>query len=99
MRQPNTSILIVDDDAAILESLELVLGEDHLIVLCASAEAALERLDLRPFSVVLCDVSLPGASGESLLATIKASWPGTEVVMITGGGDVQTAVRCMRLGA
>jgi DNA-binding NtrC family response regulator len=49
--------------------------------------------------VVLCDVTLPGASGEALLASIKASFPGTEAVMITGGGDVQTAVRCMRLGA
>jgi DNA-binding NtrC family response regulator len=99
MRNPHTSVLVVDDEPAIVEALELVLGEEHQLVTCGTAEEALERLDRRPFSVALCDINLPGASGESLLAAIKASWPGTEVVMITGGGDVQTAVRCMRLGA
>jgi len=99
MRTPGASILIVDDDASICEALEMILGEDHQVVTCSTAEAALERLDHKPFSVVLCDINLPGANGESLLAAIKATWPSTEVVMITGGKDVQTAVRCMRLGA
>jgi len=99
MRPLDSSVLIVDDDAAILESLELVLGEDYQVVTSPSSEDALQRLDQRGFAVVLCDITLPGASGESLLAAIKASWPGTEVVMITGGGDVNTAVRCMRMGA
>jgi DNA-binding NtrC family response regulator len=99
MRNPATSILIVDDDASILESLEMVLSEAHHVVTCATAEDALERLAQRPFSAVLCDINLPGANGETLLAAVKASWPSTEVVMITGDKDVQTAVRCMRLGA
>jgi DNA-binding NtrC family response regulator len=94
-----TSILVVDDDAAVLESLDLALSDRFKAHACASAEEALELLEKRVFSCVLCDIGLPGMGGEQLLGVIKAQWPATEVVMITAGRDVAQAVRCMRLGA
>jgi two-component system response regulator AtoC len=99
MPTPLSNVLLIDDDPAVLEALDLVLADAYRVYPCASAEAALEELDRRPFSVALCDVNLPGISGESLLASLKASWPNTQVIMITGDRDLQTAVRCMRLGA
>jgi two-component system response regulator AtoC len=99
MPTPNANLLIVDDDATLLDALDMVLGDQFKIFSCLSAENALEELEKRPFSIALCDVHLSGLSGEALLATIKTNWPGTEVIMITGGKDLQTAVRCMRLGA
>ncbi|HXC65442.1 MAG TPA: sigma 54-interacting transcriptional regulator, partial [bacterium] len=82
-----------------LEALEEALGDAYFFQRCTTADQALEALDLRPFSVAICDVNLPGQSGESVLAAVKSRWPGTEVIMVTGGRDLQTAVRCMRLGA
>ena len=99
MATPTSNLLLVDDDPSVLEALDLVLGDQYRIFRCLNAEQALEELDKRPFSVALCDVNLPAISGETLLASIKTSWPHTEVIMITGGRDLQTAVRCMRLGA
>jgi DNA-binding NtrC family response regulator len=99
MPTPNPNLLIVDDDATLLDALDMVLGDHFRIFSCLDAEKALEELEKRPYRIALCDVHLPGLSGEALLAAIKSSWPATEVIMITGGKDLQTAVRCMRLGA
>jgi DNA-binding NtrC family response regulator len=99
MPTPNANLLIVDDDATLLDALDMVLGDHFRIYACTSAEKALEELEKRPYNIALCDVHLPGMSGETLLATIKSSWPGVEVIMITAGKDLQTAVRCMRMGA
>ncbi len=77
----------------------MALGEAFHAVCVGTSEDALERLSQRPFSVVLCDINLPRMNGEALLSAVKSSWPNTEVVMVTGEKDVQTAVRCMRLGA
>ena len=99
MRANLPSILLVDDEAAVLEALDLALSDDFQTLTCSSAEAAMALLDQRVFSAVLCDITLPGASGEALLSNIKASWPNTEVIMVTGARDLNQAVRCMRLGA
>ena len=93
------SVLIVDDDPSIREALTLALEDEFQVNAVQSVEEALPRLGESLVAVVLCDVTLPGASGEVLLAQIKTSWPGTEVVMLSGARDVELAVRCMRMGA
>jgi DNA-binding NtrC family response regulator len=92
-------LLLIDDDASALDALSLGLEDHFEIQGVASAEAGLEALEAAHFDAVLCDLSLPGMSGEDLLERVRRSWPGTEVVMLSGARDVEIAVRCMRAGA
>jgi DNA-binding NtrC family response regulator len=94
-----SQILIVEDQESVREALKLALEDEFRITAVASAEEALQLLQERSFAVAICDIGLPGMSGESLLLAIKASWPSTEVVMVTGLRDVEQAVRCMKSGA
>jgi two-component system response regulator AtoC len=93
------SVLLIDDEPSVCEALELALEDHFQVTACGSAEAGIELLDKNVYAVVVCDIGLPGASGESLLASVKSAWPGTEVVMLTAARDVQQAVRCMRIGS
>ncbi len=92
-------ILIVEDEPSVQEALRLLLEEQYQIVAVPSAEEALKLLEREPFSVALVDIGLPGMGGEELLSVLRASWPGTEVVIITAAKDVEQAVRCMKNGA
>jgi DNA-binding NtrC family response regulator len=92
-------LLLIDDDASALEALSLGLEDDFVLRTAASAEEGLELLASAQFDAVLCDLSLPGLSGEALLERLRQTWPGTEVVMLSGARDVEIAVRCMRAGA
>ena len=92
-------ILIVEDQSAVAEALKLALEDEFRVTLASDAETSLQLLEERSFAVAICDIGLPGMSGEALLLAIKASWPGTEVVMVTGARDVEQAVRCMKSGA
>jgi two-component system nitrogen regulation response regulator NtrX len=94
------NILIVDDEAGILDSLKGVLEDEGYKPACAaSGEAGLDLIGKRPFDVVLLDVWLPGIDGLETLQKIKALEDGPEVVMISGHGTIETAVRATKLGA
>jgi DNA-binding NtrC family response regulator len=92
-------ILIVDDEESVQEVLKLSLEDAFNVSLAGTAEAAVKLLEGQDFAVVLCDIGLPGMNGEALLGAIKASWPTSEVVMVTAVRDVDQAVRCMKNGA
>jgi two-component system nitrogen regulation response regulator NtrX len=95
-------ILVVDDEAGIRSSLEEILREEDYGVAGASdAEEAMTILRDSPWDVVLLDVWLPGRDGLELLADIR-NWPAEtrpEVVMISGHGTIETAVKATKLGA
>jgi two-component system nitrogen regulation response regulator NtrX len=94
------SILIVDDEVGILESLKGVLeDEGYSPATAQSGESCLEILRKRSFDVVLLDVWLPGMDGLETLAKIKEAEEGPEVIMISGHGTIETAVRATKLGA
>jgi len=94
------NILIVDDEAGIRQSLKGVLeDEGYTAAVADSAEAGLEMLDKRPFDVVLLDIWLPGMDGLECLQRIKQSDDAPEVIMISGHGTIETAVRATKLGA
>ena len=94
------NILIVDDEAGILDSLKGVLEDEGYKPACAqSGEAGLELIEKRPFDVVLLDIWLPGIDGLETLQKIKEMDDGPEVVMISGHGTIETAVRATKLGA
>lgn len=93
-------ILVVDDEPNILRSLQGVLeDEGYETVVAASGESALEELRKDPPDVVLLDIWLPGMDGLEVLNRIKTSYPALPVIIISGHGTIETAVRATRLGA
>lgn len=95
-------ILVVDDEEGIRESLRGVLEDEGYSVETASeAKAALEELTKRSYDVVLLDVWMPGKDGLETLEEIQkiplAERP--SVVMVSGHGNIETAVRATKLGA
>jgi two-component system response regulator AtoC len=93
-------ILIVDDDDALRESLEMILAsEGYQVATANNGDAALERLDEVPIDVVLCDVSMPGLDGFDLLPQIARKLPGTPIVMMSASSAADLAIETMKLGA
>jgi two-component system nitrogen regulation response regulator NtrX len=94
------SILVVDDEAGVRSSLRGILADEgYEVEAVGSGEEALAALAGRRFEVVLLDVWLPGADGLDTLERIRESDPEVPVVMISGHGTIETAVRAVRLGA
>ena len=94
------NILIVDDEAGIRESLAGVLADEgYSASSVESAEACLEMLRKLSFDVVLLDIWLPGMDGLEALQKIREIEDPPEVIMISGHGTIETAVRATKLGA
>ena len=93
-------ILIVDDEAGIRESLASILRDEHYFVEAVeSAEVALERIAADSYAVVLLDVWLPGMDGMEALSRIQSFAQPPLVIIISGHGTIETAVRATKLGA
>lgn len=94
------NILVIDDEAGIRESLEVLLSlEGYAIKLAADGEQGLRMLEMESFDLVLLDLALPGQSGLELLPQIKERQPDTPVIMITAYGTVENVVESIRAGA
>jgi len=96
-----TRILIVDDEAGIRSSLEGILRDEGFeAVAVADGDAALAALASAPApDLVLLDIAMPGRDGLEVLGEARARWPSVPVVMMSGHGTIETAVRTTRLGA
>jgi len=93
-------ILIIDDEAAIRESLETLLSlEGYLVEMAASGEDGLERIEQNSYDLVLLDLALPGKNGLEILQLIRELHPSLPVIMITAFGKVDNIVDAIRLGA
>ncbi|MGB9075050.1 MAG: sigma-54 dependent transcriptional regulator [Terriglobales bacterium] len=94
------SILIVDDEAEIRESLETLLEiEGYAVSSAASGQEGVAQITERPFDVVLLDLALPDKNGMDVLAEVRLLNPAQAVIMITAYGTVENAVRAMQCGA
>ncbi|MBZ5649564.1 MAG: sigma-54 dependent transcriptional regulator [Acidobacteriia bacterium] len=94
------SVLIIDDEAAIRESLETLLEmEGYDVQSAATAEEGLTRIGDRPYDLVLLDLALPDRNGIDLLAELHSHDPQLAVIMITAYGTVENAVKAMQAGA
>jgi len=97
---PRGRVLVVDDEAGILDSLRRILEREGLDVsVTDSGEEVLAAIRREPVDLVLADIMMPKMSGIELLRAIKAISPAIEVVMMTAFGTVENAVECMREGA
>ena len=94
------AILIVDDEEGIRESLgALLCDEGYEVAAVASGEECLEQIETREYDLVLLDVWLKEMDGLETLSRIQARDTAPMVVMISGHGNIETAVRATKLGA
>jgi two-component system nitrogen regulation response regulator NtrX len=93
-------ILIVDDEASIRSSLKGILEDEGFLVKTAqTGEESLELLKSQNVDLVLLDIWLPQMNGLDVLKTIKSQDESPQVVMISGHGTIETAVKATKLGA
>jgi signal transduction histidine kinase len=93
-------LLLVDDEAGIRTVLGIVLEEmGYSVQTAADAEEALARMAEMPSQILITDIKMPGKDGVDLLKAVKASWPDTEVIMLTGHGDIDLAIRSLKYEA
>jgi two-component system nitrogen regulation response regulator NtrX len=94
------TVLIVDDEESILQSLQGILSDEGLEVMTAAGgPAALEKIDEVIPDIVLLDIWMPEMDGIETLIKIKSSHPNLAVVMMSGHGTIETAVKATKLGA
>ncbi len=94
------SILVVDDEEAVRYMLSsLITGSGYTVETAPDGIAAINALQTKLFHVVLTDVKMPKIDGIEVLKFAKANFPAVEVIMLTGVGDINIAVECMKLGA
>ena len=96
----NTKILIVDDDPLICRQLEELYGSHQYDAQSTSNAAdALRLLSEQEYSLVVCDLKIPGTDGIGLTREIRERWPDLDVVMITGYASIKGAVEAIKQGA
>jgi len=93
-------ILIIDDEKSILDSLAGILSDEGFATVCAdSGESGLKILDEEEIDLVLLDIWMPGMDGLEVLPEIKRRQNMLPVIMISGHGNIETAVRATKMGA
>ncbi|WP_243688759.1 sigma-54-dependent transcriptional regulator [Geotalea toluenoxydans] len=97
----NQSVLIVDDDTAVLDELRLMLLSNGIrgIETISDSSEVVSRLEQNNYSVVLMDWIMPGLTGAELLPLLARRFPHVPVIVITAVSDLQTVVRCIKQGA
>ncbi|WP_291149831.1 sigma-54-dependent transcriptional regulator [Flavobacterium sp. UBA7680] len=97
-----SKILIIEDEAAIRRVLVKILSEENDTYQVDEAEdgaAGLEKIKNNDYDLVLCDIKMPKLDGVEVLEEVKKIKPEIPMVMISGHGDMETAIHTMRLGA
>ena len=93
-------ILIVDDERAIRNSLgEILTDEGYEVDTAEDGATALSKVDKERFDVIFCDIKMPGMDGTEVLDKLVADGVDSAIVMISGHGDIDTAVECIKKGA
>ena len=96
--KPKT-VLIVDDDEGMRDTLTAILKREYRVLRVASGEAALPILNREDVDLILLDVRLPGISGFEVLRIVKENYSLVEVIMISAINEIETAVQAMKHGA
>ena len=99
MSQKPKTVLIVDDDEGMRDTLTAILKREFRILRVASGELALSILNKEDVDLVLLDVRLPGISGFEVLRIVKENYSLVEVIMISAINEIETAVQAMKHGA
>jgi EAL domain-containing protein (putative c-di-GMP-specific phosphodiesterase class I) len=93
-------VLLVDDEIAVLQTYERILREAGFsVVTLSDATQVGDTLEAWPFDVVITDIRMPGTTGIDVLRTVRAKDRDMPVVLVTAGGDLQSAVDAVTHGA
>jgi DNA-binding NtrC family response regulator len=94
------NILIADDEKNIREGLGKALElEDYRVYLAADGDEAMTLIENKEIDLVIADLKMPGLSGEDLLKKVVSAYPTVPVIILTGHGTIESAVKAMRDGA
>lgn len=98
---PELPILIIDDEENALDSFEITLNSNGIenIRICQDSREVMSRLKNEKFELIMLDLTMPHLTGEELLPLIVQDYPEIPVIIITGDIEVETAVKCMQVGA
>ncbi|MBL4746448.1 MAG: sigma-54-dependent Fis family transcriptional regulator [Flavobacteriaceae bacterium] len=97
-----SNILIIEDEAAIRRVLTKIISEendDYVVSEASDGLEGIEKITKNDYDLVLCDIKMPKMDGVEVLERIKKINPEIPFIMISGHGDLDTAVNTMRLGA
>ena len=94
------SVLVVDDEPIVCHSVRKILSKQSCAVEEAfDVDAALQKMRLQKYDLVLLDLKMPKRSGMEVLKSIRTQWPDLPVIMVTGHGTIETAIEATKLGA
>ena len=98
---PTDPILVIDDEEAILLSVDTILQLSGMnnVRTCSDSRQVMAIIEQRPPSVILLDLNMPHLDGEAILEQISGQYPHIPIIIITGRIDAETAVECMKSGA
>src|ERR1700750_1387896 len=93
------TVLIVDDDEGMRDTLNAILKREYRVLKVGSGEAALPVLNRETADLILLDIRLPGINGFELLRIVKENYSLVEVIMISAIHQIETAVQAIKHGA
>jgi len=98
---PQDPILVIDDEEAILLSIDTILQMAGInnVITCSDSVHAMALVEQHTPSIVLLDLNMPNLNGEAIIEQLTASNPRIPIIVITGRIDAETAVDCMKSGA
>jgi DNA-binding NtrC family response regulator len=100
MPASHAEILFVDDDRGILDLVREYLSEiGYRVEVVDNGMEALERIKAHPYAIVFTDIKMPDIDGLELLSAIKEYRPETEVIIVTGHGSMESAIKAMKHGS
>ena len=97
--KPKKTILVVDDDEGMRDTLSAILKRDYEVRVAATGEEGLRVLKKADINLMLLDVRMPGMSGLDVLRVVRESYSLVEVIMVSAISEVEVAVQAMKDGA
>ncbi len=99
MNEKRQTIMIVDDDEGIRDTLEAILRQQYNIIKVGDGETALRTIAEKEINVILLDIRLPGIDGLDVLRLVKERYDNVDIIVITAVRDIETAIKAIKLGA
>jgi two-component system NtrC family response regulator len=99
MPERRKTLLVVDDDEGMRDTMTAILRQDYRILRVATGEAALQITEKEDIDLMLLDVNLPGISGLEVLRILKENFPYIEVIVVSAIKELDAAIEAMRHGA
>ncbi len=99
MSKRRKTLLVVDDDEGMRDTLAAMLRRDYRVLRVATGEAALQTMEKEDIDLMLLDVRLPGISGFEVLKIARENYPYVEVIVMSAVKELDTAIEAMRCGA